>query len=370
MNMVPVFGTSFAVYIPIVMIIVALMTVLNFNTYILRLIGVESDDAYVQTGCFSSKCCRTRTEVALHDEDLERYEAGKKLVSSELRSIALSLSNSTSTSSSFKSSQSQFSHKSSLSSRNVHNTRDDNSSCLTNVEKGESPYLDEETNDSTDDNPETEINFTTDGRREKGHIKSTSINFIKNQIHSSLNTKNDKQSSGKHGILNSRENSLDASVIGTSASSGNGNNIFSKLTDFFQLRKSDSFNESTETLSRVSSMDEREMTGGFNNGGYDIESRRVSSSSLLPLKGSRTPGSGSGSDAVSVSAFPQSHSQSQSRGGYEGKASGISFIKDEKKSKSSLGFLPFKDQQPSGRNSFGADEEPVAMYSGRRYANI
>ena len=357
MNMVPVFGTSFAVYIPIVMIVVALMTVLNFNTYILRLIGVESDDAYVQTGCFSSKCCRTRTEVALHDEDLERYEAGKKLVSSELRSLALSLSNSTSTSSSLKSSQSQFSHKSSLSSRNVHNTRDDNSSCLTNIEKGESPYLDEETNDSTDDDPEIEVNFSTDGRRDNGHKKSASINFIKNQIHSNLHTNTEKYSRGKHGVLSSRENSADASAVGTSAT-GSSNNIFSKLTDFFQLKKSNSFHESTEALSRVSSVDEREMTGAFKKGAYDIESRRVSSSSLLPLKNPRDSGSDSGVGFQ------------QLRGGYEGQVSGIGFMKEDKKLIPPLDFQSYKDQQPSGRNHFGADEEPVAMYSGRRYVNI
>ena len=90
MNMVPVFGTSFQVYIPIVMILVALMTILNVHARVLRLIGVESDDSFVQMGGFNFtlKCCNcnTRTKVALSDEDLERYEAGKKLVSGELRS--------------------------------------------------------------------------------------------------------------------------------------------------------------------------------------------------------------------------------------------------------------------------------------------
>ena len=84
MATVPVFGTSFTVYVPIVTILVSLMTVMNVNARVLRFVGVESEDLYIQSsGC--TVCWRTRTKVALNDEDQEKYELGKKLVASELR---------------------------------------------------------------------------------------------------------------------------------------------------------------------------------------------------------------------------------------------------------------------------------------------
>ena len=44
-TIVPVFGTSFTVYMPIIMIVVALMTLFNVFTRLFRLIGVEGEDA-------------------------------------------------------------------------------------------------------------------------------------------------------------------------------------------------------------------------------------------------------------------------------------------------------------------------------------
>lgn len=99
MTMVPVFGTSFTVYIPLVMIVVSLLTALNVNARILRFIGVESDDAFVQCENPFTACWRTRTKVALNDEDQERYEMGKKLVTSALRSRANTSARSTANSS-------------------------------------------------------------------------------------------------------------------------------------------------------------------------------------------------------------------------------------------------------------------------------
>lgn len=99
MTMVPVFGTSFTVYIPLVMIVVSLLTALNVNARILRFIGVESDDAFVQCENPFTACWRTRTKVALNDEDQERYEMGKKLVTAALRSRANASARSTANSS-------------------------------------------------------------------------------------------------------------------------------------------------------------------------------------------------------------------------------------------------------------------------------
>lgn len=83
--MVPVFGTSFSVYIPILMIIVALMTVLNVYAHLMRIVGIESEDSIQITNIFSFVCWKKGTMVPLNDEELEKYEAGKKLVANEIR---------------------------------------------------------------------------------------------------------------------------------------------------------------------------------------------------------------------------------------------------------------------------------------------
>ena len=363
MNMVPVFGTSFAIYIPIVMIVVAMMTLFNFNNYILRLLGVESDDSYSQPGGFSSTCCQTRTEVALNDEDLEKYEAGKKLVTSELRSMALSISNSANSSSKLTS---QFNQKSkSINRNNLFPARDSDSSNLTKGdEKGESPYLDEETNDDLDDDSEEEIDFTTDGNGNGNgngkHKKSSSIDYIKNSIHSSLPLNNDRyiKNNSHGGSVNSSANSsikalkydgrFNSTISTDTSTTGIGNNIISKFTDFFQTKKAKSFNQSigTECVSRVCTSDERELSGsGFTNGkGFCSENKRVLSSSLLPLRDLR------GNDVENGLQY--------SRDGERERGNRIGFVKEDSNSKS------------SDQNNFGRDEEPVAMYSGRRYANI
>ena len=153
MTMVPVFGTSFQVYIPIVTILVSLATVLNVNARVLRLIGVESDDLYVKSlNC--SPCCRSRTKVALNDEDLEKYELGKKLVASELRSSAMATSKAVQSSTSSLKTQPNPHAGFRSGSRNnteIESARgafsSSNGSWLTTHEKDEAPYRDEEADD-------------------------------------------------------------------------------------------------------------------------------------------------------------------------------------------------------------------------------
>jgi hypothetical protein len=88
MTTVPVFGASFVIYVPIVMIVVALVTLFNGFTRIMRLIGVESDDAGGSCISCLCSCIRPGRAVAMSEEDAERFEAGKKLVASELRLAA------------------------------------------------------------------------------------------------------------------------------------------------------------------------------------------------------------------------------------------------------------------------------------------
>ena len=45
MSIVPLFGTSFTVYTPVIMIIVAMITFLNFYSRVLRVMGLEHEDA-------------------------------------------------------------------------------------------------------------------------------------------------------------------------------------------------------------------------------------------------------------------------------------------------------------------------------------
>jgi hypothetical protein len=95
MTLIPVFGTSFTVYVPLVMILVAFITMVNGYARILRVIGIESDDSYRQSNVSSLFCCfnccigRSRP-VPLNDEESERYEAGKKFVAIELKAQAQS----------------------------------------------------------------------------------------------------------------------------------------------------------------------------------------------------------------------------------------------------------------------------------------
>jgi len=79
-TIVPVFGTSFTVYVPIVMIAVALMTLFNVLARLLRLIGLDAEDAGTPS-CYETLCgCfRSSRTVVLGEDDLERYESGTRV---------------------------------------------------------------------------------------------------------------------------------------------------------------------------------------------------------------------------------------------------------------------------------------------------
>jgi hypothetical protein len=85
-TMVPVFGTSFQVYVPIFMVIVAIFTMFNLFTRILAIFGVESDEPTSGFCCFRFS---RQGHTLLSEEDMERYETGKKLIMNELRSPAI-----------------------------------------------------------------------------------------------------------------------------------------------------------------------------------------------------------------------------------------------------------------------------------------
>ena len=79
-TLIPVFGTSFIVYVPILIIFIALITLFNCMSRLLRFVGVESEDAFSVNRCCTSKI--------LSDEDSILYDSGKKLVSSAQRLMA------------------------------------------------------------------------------------------------------------------------------------------------------------------------------------------------------------------------------------------------------------------------------------------
>lgn len=84
-EIVPVFGTSVTVYMPIMMIIVAALTFFNFFGRLLRVIGVESEESALGS-VFYCIGASGRTAV-LSEEDTERLDAGKKLVCTELKNL-------------------------------------------------------------------------------------------------------------------------------------------------------------------------------------------------------------------------------------------------------------------------------------------
>ena len=77
---VPLFGTSFTVYTPIIMIIIALMTLFNVYSRVLRMFGYESEELIGPSfPCFS----RSTFSMSKEDEDLAA--AGKKLIDAQIK---------------------------------------------------------------------------------------------------------------------------------------------------------------------------------------------------------------------------------------------------------------------------------------------
>ena len=78
MDVVPIFGTEFTVYAPIIIVVVGMLTFLNVYARILKAVGIESEDA------ITGKCTLC---YKLDAEDIELVAIGKKHVSSQLRMI-------------------------------------------------------------------------------------------------------------------------------------------------------------------------------------------------------------------------------------------------------------------------------------------
>lgn len=81
MDIIPVFGTSFTVYVPIVMVIVSLVTLFNGYGYCLKLAGVDAEDSQsIATCCYGAA-------ALLDPDDEDRLSTGKRLVKAEWRGL-------------------------------------------------------------------------------------------------------------------------------------------------------------------------------------------------------------------------------------------------------------------------------------------
>ena len=87
-QIVPVFGTSFTTYVPMVMVMVALLTFFNTLSRVLHMIGVDSDET---TNSAAPRCCSFRKEDhALSAEEQEKVDLGKRLIGLGAKQAALS----------------------------------------------------------------------------------------------------------------------------------------------------------------------------------------------------------------------------------------------------------------------------------------
>lgn len=84
-EIIPVFGTSFTVYVPILMIIVALITLFDLFARILQLVGIESEESSVRP--FSMFFKTNDSSDEMDAELLEKYKTGKAIIDSEIRQL-------------------------------------------------------------------------------------------------------------------------------------------------------------------------------------------------------------------------------------------------------------------------------------------
>ena len=307
--MVPVFGTSFTVYIPLVMIVVSLLTALNVNARILRFIGVESDDAFVQSDNPFTLCWRTRTKVALNDEDQERYEMGKKLVTSALRSkaSARSTANSSRSSSLSLTGTQALSLTKGASTMRIGTVPDSTrgtyvpstrGAWLSNDGKDEGSHSEEA--DDYNDDVTAAINLKRGAGGSKGFFsaiggastrdgkygKNSLLDSIGTRIQSTIsNNNNGAKYSGMYDEKNSIEmhrNGMmtepDAGDGTRESSSWSAKAMATRLTGVFNSLPTDlNFLRTTPPLSQGNSIDELESTS-MHKGGNNKDSRGVSSS--------------------------------------------------------------------------------------------
>ena len=78
MNTIPVFGHQVTVYVPIIMVLVAGVTIMNLYGRMLRLVGVETEDSAMMT----SDCCGGGSV-----EDTSQLEFGKRLIATATRQL-------------------------------------------------------------------------------------------------------------------------------------------------------------------------------------------------------------------------------------------------------------------------------------------
>ena len=97
-TLIPVFGTSFIVFVPILMILIAMSTLLNIFPRLLRLLGIETEDMVGEPLCCKKSNNTTNNETNnnnisiegnLSGEDLQKFESGRMLVKNDLRQMNL-----------------------------------------------------------------------------------------------------------------------------------------------------------------------------------------------------------------------------------------------------------------------------------------
>ncbi len=83
---IPFFGAQFTIYVPIIMIIIALITLFDLLPRILQLFGIESEESNVTPGqwCQFNSGDKDVTS-SMNAELLEKYNTGKTIIDAEIR---------------------------------------------------------------------------------------------------------------------------------------------------------------------------------------------------------------------------------------------------------------------------------------------
>lgn len=85
-ELIPVFGTSFAVYIPLIMILMALLTLFDGYGRLVKVLGIEWEDTTSQYDGITCSCKNSQDqETALDPAVQERIRTGKLVVANELK---------------------------------------------------------------------------------------------------------------------------------------------------------------------------------------------------------------------------------------------------------------------------------------------
>jgi hypothetical protein len=83
MQIIPVFGTSFTVYVPIIMSIIAIITLIDGFSRLLKLLGIETEDSLTSTAV----CGFFRQDSDMDTELLEKCKSGQMIIANELRQL-------------------------------------------------------------------------------------------------------------------------------------------------------------------------------------------------------------------------------------------------------------------------------------------